>query len=147
MMIHKIIRNLMKVNSFFLKTGTFLQTIFTADATGKMNHNNRNNTPFSTLQLTVPFPLFRSVWKNYDLDNIRYCNSSCCTYNYSDDKCYKKRFAALWAFIVHTLNAVNKNEIPNLLLFQAMHNIYTFYSTKISTLKYITVAPTYFGFR
>jgi hypothetical protein len=99
----------MKLNSFFLKTGTFLQTIFTADSTGKMNHSNRNNTSSPTLQLTVPFPLFRRVWKNSDFGNIRYCNSCCCTYTYSDDKCYKIRFAALWAFIVRMLNAINKN--------------------------------------
>ena len=48
----------MNFNSCFPKTGTSLQTIFTADLTGKMNHNNRNNTPSPTLQLTVPFPLF-----------------------------------------------------------------------------------------
>lgn len=53
----------MKLNSYFLKTGTCLQTRFTADATSRMNHNNRNNTPSPILQLTVPFPLFQTAWK------------------------------------------------------------------------------------
>jgi len=78
----------MQLHSCFLKTGTPLQTVFTADATGKMNHNYGNNAPSPILQPTVHVPLFQTVWKNSDFGNIRYCNSSCCTCNCSDT-CYE----------------------------------------------------------
>ena len=100
----------MKLNSCFLKAGTPLQTIFTADETGKINHNHGNNSSSPILQPTVHVPLFQTVWENSNFVNIRFCNSSCSTRNCSDDKCYKMRFAVLWAFILHMLMAVNKNE-------------------------------------